>query len=110
MQLVLCASPTASTGKVVENAIFTTATIVCTAVVDNVHTRIYNGSAPRAADAACYGRAKQRRMHLQTCERGRKKRPMTWCEKRVDNAKSCLQQIALLCSAVLCAFVTGVTF
>ena len=43
-------------------------------------------------------------MQLKTCEGGRKKRLMIWCEKRFDNAKSCLEQISLLCLAVLCAF------
>ena len=71
---------------------------------------VYKGSAPRAADAARYARARQGRMQLETCKGGRKKRPMIWCEHRFDNAKSCLKQVALLCSAVLCAFVTGVTF
>ena len=85
---------------------------------DTVHTRpctahlyvLYKGSAPRAAGAARYARARQGRMQLKTCKGGRKKRPMIWCEQRFDNAKSCLEQIALLRSAVLCASVTGVTF
>ena len=51
---------------------------------------IYKGSAPRAADAARYARARQENMQLKTCEGGRKKRPMIWCEQRFDNAKSCL--------------------
>ena len=71
---------------------------------------IYKRSAPRAASAARYARARQGRMQLKRCKGGRKKRPMIWCEKRFDNAKSCLEQISLLCLAVLCAFVTGVTF
>ena len=73
----------------------------------------YKGSAPRAADAARYARARQGRMQLKTCIIGGRKRPMIWCEQLFNNAKkSCLEQIItlLLCSAVLCAFVTGVTF
>ena len=76
------------------------------AVVD----MLYKGSAARAADAARYARARQGRLQLISFKKGRKKRPMIGCEQRFDNANSCLDQIALFCSAVLCALVTGVTF
>ena len=56
---------------------------------------LHKGCAPRAADAARYARARQGRMQLKTCKGGRKKRPIIWCEQRFDNAKSCLEQIAL---------------
>ena len=52
-------------------------------------TKILLGSAPRAADAVRYARARQRRMQLKTCTGGGKKRPMIRCEQRFDNAKSC---------------------
>ena len=55
-----------------------------------VNNKGYKGSAPRAADAARYARARQERMQLKACKGGRKKRPMIWCEQRFDNAKSCL--------------------
>ena len=76
----------------------------------NMKISSYKGSPPRAADAARHTRARQGRMQLKICKGGRKKRHMIWCERRFDNAKSCIEQIALLCSAVLCGFVNGVTF
>ena len=52
----------------------------CSRVVPNTRTleqcNVYKGSAPRAADAARYARA---RKTTTKCEGGRKKRPMIWC-------------------------------
>ena len=45
-------------------------------------------------------------MQLKTCEGGRKKRPMIWCEQRFDNAKSCLCRpncpVVLSCAVCFC--------
>ena len=46
---------------------------------------VYKGSAPRAADAAPYARA---RNDTTKCEGARIKRPMIWCIQRFDDAKS----------------------
>ena len=64
------------------------------------------GSAPRAADAARYARA--RKNATETFKGGRKKRPVIiWCEQGRDNAKRCL------CTAncpALCWVLVHVTF
>ena len=64
---------------------------------------VHKDSAPRAADAARYARARQGRMQLKTCEGGRKKRPTIWCEQRFDNAKSCLCRASCLVVVLSCA-------
>ena len=67
---------------------------------------VYKGSAPRAADASRYARA--RKNATETCKMGRKKRPMIWCEQQIDNAKSCLCRA--YCPVLCCVLVGGVTF
>ena len=76
------------------------------------HTRravlvyINTSSAPRAADAARYARARHGRMQLKTCKGGRKKRRTIWCEQWFDNAKSCLCRanclVVLSCAVCFC--------
>ena len=64
-------------------------------------------SAPRAADTARYARASKNA--TKTCKGGRTKRPIIWCEQRIENAKSCLFSRAK--SLVLCCVLAGgVTF
>ena len=77
--------------------------------LSSVSCKYYKGSAPRAADAARYARARQGGMQLKTyqvCKGGRKKRPMIWCEQRFDNAKSCLCRancpVVLSCAVCFC--------
>ena len=77
-----------------------------TDVGDKLKVVIYKGSAPRAADAARYARA--RKNATKTCKGGRKRRPMIWCEQRIDNAKSCLCRAN--CRVLCCVLVGGVTF
>ena len=62
----------------------------------------HKGSAPRAADAARYACAKKKA--TKTCKGSRKKRPMIWCEQRIDNAESCLCRANCLVLSVLCAY------
>ena len=62
----------------------------------------YKGSTPGAADAVRYARARN------NVKGGRKKRPMIWCEQRIDNAKSCLCRPN--CPVQCCVLVDGVTF
>ena len=68
--------------------------------------RIYKGSAPRAAEAARYVRARLKRMQLKTCKAGKKKRPMIWCEQRFDVMQSCLCRancpVVLSCAVCFC--------
>ena len=67
-----------------------------------VYGRVYKGSAPRAADAARYARARQGRTQLKTCKGGKKKRPTIWCEQRFDKCQELLVQSKLPCCAQLC--------
>ena len=70
--------------------------------------QVHKGSAPRAADAARYARARQGREQLliKRCKGGRKKGPMIWCGQRFYKAKSCLCRancpIVLSCAVRFC--------
>ena len=65
---------------------------------------LYKGSAPQAADAARYARARKNTTKCETGRRAEKRGPMIWCNSNLDNAKRYLC-CAVLCCAVLCCAV-----
>ena len=62
----------------------------------------YKGSAPRAADATRYARARQGRMQLKTYKGGREKRPMIWCEQQCQELLRANCPVVLSCAVCFC--------